>query len=931
MKINPLFFTILSFYLGPIVITAQQDASDYLAKGDQLMKEKAYDESKLLYNKAVAAYMARSEWDSMNMVYSSIANVFFKQRDYKGAAIELQKPVALFVDQELEPTFSMAKIYLQRAFVNNRNRKLAEALADYESATDIYERLNTNHKDVAYAYNHMAMITMQRQDYSKTLHYLKSALDSDSTGRYNASIYSQLANCYLHKPDFEQSLKYFQLGLDVYQQKKAEDRKPHRLGLLYAYGAEAYFGKGDLANAERLNQKALATYPKIPKYWFYRMKRFLSLAKISYKLGKEELGLSYLNRAEEEKKSVSTAKNRDLADFYYATAQFQFEAKAYNEALQYAQKTFQQIFPDFNEDDLLINPSVNSVYPEPWIGTVGNLKGEILLTLYRETKELKYLKAAADCYELVISGQTVQKKEFDSEASKLYLGSYAHPYIEQAIEVYFQLYQRSGELAELDRIFELMEFSKASVLKEAIQKNKAILHSAIPDSLLQREREWRLQIADIQKSRALEQLKEVEKDSLRLEKLEGELVEEETGYANFLQSMKKNYPAFESAIEAVAKPSVSDVQSFLKKQDGILLEYFEGRDVVYLFSINAEDRQVFKVEKTDVLHEQVNHFLDYFSEASKITNDPDGYLKMASELYETLFPEGWTKLENAKQLILIPDGILKYLPFETLVQDNSERAIHLANAPYLLHAYTTQYAYSTALLLFENQGTKRNQRFLKVAPGFLQQERGLLPLIHSEEEFDLLKSHTALLGNKANAKRFRQAASKSNVIHLSTHATASPNRNDARIELIDTAIYLPEIYALNLDADLVVLSACESGMGKMERGEGVMSLGRAFRYAGASSVIASLWKVNEASTATIFTNFYRGLSEGMGRASALQQAKINYLNNAQSDLQQSPYYWSGFVYFGKDEALDIRSTSTSWLGGLMLVVLGLGFWWKYRF
>ncbi|MEM9824840.1 MAG: CHAT domain-containing protein, partial [Bacteroidota bacterium] len=392
-----------------------------------------------------------------------------------------------------------------------------------------------------------------------------------------------------------------------------------------------------------------------------------------------------------------------------------------------------------------------------------------------------------------------------------------------------------------------------------------------------------------------EQLQEADKDSLRLEVLEGELADEQNRYYAFLQTMKKTYPDFKSALEPTPQIDLLHLRQQLAQRDAILLEYFWGEEALYLLSIESEHQQIFKIEKNATLDQQLQGFLTYFQSPQAISNDPQKYQQDAQDLAAILFPKNWRKDTSIQQLVLIPDGWLKYLPFEALVLSPN------SDTPYLLHHFVSQYANSTALYLSEKPETPWYQEALKVSPGFEKGQRGLSPLLHSQKELAHLARGIDLRTSAATFTAFKTHAPQSKAIHLSTHASANTAAQNAQIEFYDQTIYLPQIYALDLSADLVVLSTCESGMGKIEKGEGVISLGRAFRYAGAASVIASLWKVNEASTADIFAHFYQTLQKGVGKATALRAAKLHYLASAKSDLKRSPYYWSAFVYFGTND------------------------------
>jgi len=356
-----------------------------------------------------------------------------------------------------------------------------------------------------------------------------------------------------------------------------------------------------------------------------------------------------------------------------------------------------------------------------------------------------------------------------------------------------------------------------------------------------------------------------------------------------------------------------------------MLEYFAGESAIYLMVINAQETKLFKIDRTEKLDRDIEQMLKYFQSAQAITNAPDTFFANSQQLFQQLFPKGWDSMVDEEELILVPDGQLKYLPFEALITGTAGQKYNLSTAPYLLRKHTITYAYSAALFLFEDQ-IDQGEKLLKVAPGFFNGERGQIPLANSLTEFSL-PGGDQLSGPAASLKNFIEEATNCKIIHLSTHASAQPQSNSAQIEFADTTMYLPQIYGLNLKADLVVLDACESGIGKMERGEGVISLGRAFRYAGAANIISSLWKVNEASTAQIFEDFYDQVKKGEKKASALRQAKLNYLNHAGSDLKKSPYYWSGFIYFGKNKSVDLKMESKfgKWTFGIAMLLIGLFF------
>jgi len=158
---------------------------------------------------------------------------------------------------------------------------------------------------------------------------------------------------------------------------------------------------------------------------------------------------------------------------------------------------------------------------------------------------------------------------------------------------------------------------------------------------------------------------------------------------------------------------------------------------------------------------------------------------------------------------------------------------------------------------------------------------------------------TLLMQDQATKSNFIKNASKFDVLHLSTHATSGTLTEPARIEFYDSTMYLNELYSLNINNELVVLSACETGVGRLQKGEGALSIARGFQYAGAKRMLFSLWQINDLSTSQIMQLFYKDYSTNNSGVDANHNSKINYLKNeAINNIKKSPYYWSAFVYYG---------------------------------
>ncbi len=281
------------------------------------------------------------------------------------------------------------------------------------------------------------------------------------------------------------------------------------------------------------------------------------------------------------------------------------------------------------------------------------------------------------------------------------------------------------------------------------------------------------------------------------------------------------------------------------------------------------------------------------------------------------------EVAGKERLLVLPDGALHYLPFSLLVTDSLG-----------LPAIPTQYAFSLAVLSLSAQPRLNEGKLATGWAPFVSKGRdGLAALPYTQQEIGTLpKGYTPFIGSAATLAAFRQMASRSELIHLATHATGEDSSGLPRIELADSSLFMTDLYRMELRAALVVLSACETFTGAEISGEGVMGLARAFAYAGARGLVASLWQVNDATTAHLWQAFYRYLEQGIPPARALWRAQRDFLTTpGRPDYQRTPYYWAAFIYLGPEQVVALPSAQWHmyWalLGGLLVVLVFMSLFW----
>jgi len=398
--------------------------------------------------------------------------------------------------------------------------------------------------------------------------------------------------------------------------------------------------------------------------------------------------------------------------------------------------------------------------------------------------------------------------------------------------------------------------------------------------------------------------------------------------------VKKKYPSYYNALYGTEMVSLQKVQE--KLDDGVfILNYFLGEQASYVLLIGATDFKIQSIGATSVIQNQVAEFIEILtSRRSK------GELeKLSLELYSLLMP--FKELDVAKKLTIIPDGLLGICPFE-LLRDS--------NGTLLFDRINIHYQFSSTMTLKSAVRSVKKPKVLVMAPGFEDTEDSIdsngkfLPEIsghwlgslpYSLQEAEMVAAvfgGSAWVKEAATKSLFKKQSRMADIIHLATHGVVNHDRpGRSRLYFYDdhsgggsSFIYANEIVNMKLQAALLVLSACNTGIGRVQTGEGIASLGRAFAYAGAAHQVLSLWPVNDHTTSEIMSYFYANLQEGMGKATALYEAKKTYIREAPEALKD-PYYWAGLVYYGDDVPLIQKRSSLLWyvIGCIGLIVFAL--------
>ena len=272
---------------------------------------------------------------------------------------------------------------------------------------------------------------------------------------------------------------------------------------------------------------------------------------------------------------------------------------------------------------------------------------------------------------------------------------------------------------------------------------------------------------------------------------------------------------------------LKSLYSKLEKDKAIMVEYFSGFENMYVFTLGNQKIKLEHINVTDTAVPNIISFLDYFSDANKIIDNISGYNHRGNSVYKML---KLPTISNYKNLIIIPDGILNFLPFEALITRESTTT-NFAQMNYLLNDFRIAYNNSASFYLaFDKLKLTKNDKktVLGIFPVF---EKTNYELTFSKAEMQSIKSNfdgKYFENSNATFDNFKKNAANYSILHLSTHATSGDTESPASIKFYDQEILYSELYNLDINPDLVVLSACETGIGKLYKSEGAMSVATRF-------------------------------------------------------------------------------------------------------
>ncbi len=357
---------------------------------------------------------------------------------------------------------------------------------------------------------------------------------------------------------------------------------------------------------------------------------------------------------------------------------------------------------------------------------------------------------------------------------------------------------------------------------------------------------------------------------------------------------------YESALRTLRRQLGNDQMVFY-------FSVFDGQ--IFSFTITRRNVEMKTFPKDELYLNMINNAVS--SLGSGQTN-----LNALYNVYTTFFKGEIPK--RIRHVYFIPDGSFYRLPLEILPVTVPQTNTSYGTVTYFVENYSVSYANSLSDII--HKPNNKNQNFQYDIAGFgirnfteaghpelMNLPSGPVEIVKSADALSHFPRKRVFLESESTPKNFREMAGSSRILHIATHSKVNNDnplfstlymyngQNDmSRSDDQNGIIHAYELFDLNLNADLIFLSSCESGSGGYLQGSGILGFSRAFSYAGAQSLALNLWPIRDQTAAEIAVKFYEGLNFGNNKAEALRNAQISYLNHSNSD----PYLWGAFVLYG---------------------------------
>ncbi|MBS1600678.1 MAG: CHAT domain-containing protein [Bacteroidetes bacterium] len=807
---------------------------------------------------------------------------------------------------------------------------LMDIKTDYGSATHCYRKaldIGYRNNDIADSLIFMTYVNAGSSYYNlnnfdSSNYFLlraESLINHFAPNDDKVRLYNTLGVLYHDKGDYLQSKNYFTQALEILKNQKPI--KTMSVVSIETNIATSFFKLGLYEQALAMYKDALKyklfgnqinlnmgrTYTALKKYdealACFRNVNISEVPWVYNEIAYTQIQLRHIDSAtyflDHLNKNTNQVTSVDIGINEYYKADMSIDRGDFSDALDHLQSAIIIFSGNFKERNINVNPSnFTGTFAYYRLFDALDKKAGAFFSLYNKFNKEEYLLSSFNTYQSALSLLEYIEKSYDTDDAKILLKKKSRNTYQRALSVSLALYRLHPKSNYLEQAFLIGEKNKASIVSGNLKEKSFNINPGTEDELLQKERNVKYNIARL----------DVQSDQVKDNKLIESLANEKAGYEielSRLQKILEQNNAYYKLKYDNTFPGIEELQKSLTDKQSVI-SFYTTEEALHVFAVTRNSFVYTTIDSVQVLQRNVDEWLKSLKTAEtgrKFSGEKTGML-----LYNQLIKPLQVMTPGKDEWTIIPDDILYFLPFESLPSGSGTKT--------LLETTTINYQFSSRFIV-DHGLAKKNQhdayRVLSFAPfttsGIKSDEKDLsmdvLPASADEIADTKGERYT---DREATKENFLKSINKFPVVHLATHAVSDINNSAASFIAFypqkksrqEDFLFLEELYGLNMDkTKLVIISACETGEGELVNNEGVISLARAFIYAGCSSTVNSLWKADDKSTASILKQFHIYLEKGYSKSKALQQAKLDYIHS--NTVYKSPAYWSHLILIGDND------------------------------
>ena len=901
-------------------------------------------------------------------IYQRLSVAYFQGYIDDDQAIRYADSAVTFFERFYPETHPrLANSYYNRVVMQAANRQSDQAISGFLNALQRIEHntvLSENQTDsiVSYWLQETSKTFRQKKDYYYAEQYaLRGWTIAErrwpESQQIQGDLLRGLGNIRFEQQDFTGARQYFERARTYYQQLQPRReidllKIDQNLGLAYARTENYSRAEGHL---QRVLNYLQDYYQQKPTKSTQRelANAHINLMTVCTGLGKYRQADTHFAQAQSLLIDLFPKENAVLQAELYCTQAYNLEQqKKTADALAACQKVLAILLPyGSSTDELRISGSVEY--------TIKALAIQARLKLQEGQAQ-----AAIDIYQDFNTIVSDYRQRELTNWSQYYLIREVLPVYEEAIELCLRQYEQTDAYRFLEQAYAFNNANKAVVLRESIQQAQARSLSSLPADLLKKETELRQQLVELN-----QQLFTLGKEAPESDSLQQRWLATQNEYLLFTQELEQKFPRYHQFKYSQQHPiKITEVQAKLNPNQA-LIEYFSGTENWYAFVITHDNVQFHRLTVGADLNDNISTYHEFLTNG--IAEDCEKrFLTISHSLYKQLLtaPLEGLATSNVDRLIFVPDGLLHYVAFESLL--TQPRTSIQGSSDFLLEQYACSYHYSSHFIVHPIiPNTKSKQRFfggfgmeydehtLSYLDSTLRKKqptegqkplpcksqdtiRRLGKLYYSADEVKAIASlfdGDIWLNEQVTKAAFIEQVDRYRILHLALHGSydlsypMSSALAFTKTAKEDALLRAWEIYDLDLNCSLVALSACNTSYGKLMPGEGVMTLARAFNFAGVPSIVGSLWSLPDRAASIIMPSFYEILATGVPKDVALQQAKLAYLqdDNLSTPSTRLPSFWGPAIIIG--DSSPLTASSPWWQKPFLFVTLILFSIGLYRY